>query len=55
GWEDDISSARTWAELPKAARLYCQRIADILRVPISMISVGAERNDLVALRWPIEK
>ncbi|MBC7236975.1 MAG: adenylosuccinate synthase, partial [Chloroflexi bacterium] len=29
GWEDDISSARTWAELPKAARLYCQRIADI--------------------------
>jgi adenylosuccinate synthase len=54
GWEDEISEARTLNELPENARAYCQRIAELLGVPVDLISVGAERNDLIALRWPIE-
>jgi len=53
GWQDGISKARAWDELPAAARAYCQRISDLLGVPIDMISVGAERSDLIVLRWPI--
>jgi len=53
GWREEISSARRWEDLPANARAYCQRISDLLDVPIDFISVGAERNDLVALRWPI--
>jgi len=53
GWEDDFSAARHWEELPPNARSYCQRVSDLLGVPIDLISVGAERNDLVGLRWPI--
>ena len=53
GWQDNISSARAWDDLPANARRYCQRISDLLGVPIDLISVGAERRDLVVLRWPV--
>lgn len=53
GWHEPISAARSLEELPVSARSYCQRVAELLQVPIYMISVGAERNDLVALHWPI--
>lgn len=53
GWQEDISSVRAWDDLPGNTRAYCQRISDLLRVPIDLISVGAERNALIALRWPI--
>jgi adenylosuccinate synthase len=53
GWQDGISAARTMEELPEKAQAYCRRVSELLGVPIALISVGAERNDLVALRWPI--
>ena len=53
GWQGEFSSARAWEDLPPKARAYCQRVADLLDVPIDLVSVGAERNDLVALRWPM--
>jgi len=53
GWEEDISHIRALDDLPAAARAYCERISELVGVPISLISVGAERQDLVALRWPI--
>ncbi len=53
GWKDDISHIRSLRDLPAAAQVYCLRISELLGVPIDLISVGAERNDLVALRWPI--
>jgi len=53
GWEGDISPTRDWDDLPASARSYCQRISDYLKVPVDLVSVGAERSDLVALHWPI--
>ncbi len=53
GWDTPMSDARSLEELPTDARNYCLRVAELLQVPIYMISVGAERNDLVALHWPI--
>ncbi len=54
GWEDeDLSKARRVEDLPPQAWAYCQRISEWMGVPIDVISVGAERNDLVALRWPV--
>ncbi|MFO7697634.1 MAG: adenylosuccinate synthase [Anaerolineae bacterium] len=53
GWEEDISSVRSLDELPETARAYCARVAELVGVPIALISVGAERQDLIALRWPI--
>lgn len=47
GWQEDISGARSWHDLPEAARRYVERIADLVELPIRMISVGPERSQLV--------
>jgi adenylosuccinate synthase len=51
GWNVDISACRAWEELPEAARRYVGRIESILRVPVSLISVGADRSQTI-LRDP---
>ena len=53
GWKEEIRAVRKWGDLPQNARTYCRRIEKLLGVPVSFISVGAERNDLIAIRWPI--
>ncbi len=53
GWEEDISAVRTFEDLPTNAKRYCKRVSELLKIPIDLISVGAERDDLIALRWPI--
>lgn len=47
GWTEDISGCRTFAQLPVAAQQYVQRVAALCEVPINMISVGPERDQLV--------
>jgi adenylosuccinate synthase len=47
GWEEDVSGARTLADLPAAARHYVQRIEELTGVPVSLISVGPERSQIV--------
>ncbi len=49
GWQADIRSARTWADLPGEAQAYIRRIEAIAGVPIRLISVGPEREEVVAL------
>ncbi len=53
GWDTSITTARDWEDLPQSARNYCRRIEALLGVPIELISVGAERSALIALRWPL--
>jgi adenylosuccinate synthase len=47
GWTEDISGARTLADLPPAARHYVARIEELTGVPVSLISVGPERSQIV--------
>ncbi len=49
GWQEDISGARSWSELPKNAQNYIRRIEALCDVPVSMVSVGPERSQLVVL------
>ena len=53
GWQEDICAVRSFDDLPANAKGYCQRISELLKIPIDLISVGAERDDLIALHWPI--
>jgi adenylosuccinate synthase len=52
GWEEEIGKARAFEDLPATAQAYCRRLSGLMKVPIDVISVGAERNDLIALRSP---
>lgn len=47
GWQEDIMSARTMADLPENARSYVQYIADYTETAVSAISVGPERSQIV--------
>jgi len=49
GWDEDPSGARTWDELPANARAYLARIAELVEVPIDLVSVGPERDELIVL------
>jgi adenylosuccinate synthase len=52
GWQEDISSTRTWNELPSAARNYLKRIEQVIEVPFSIISVGPGREESIILEDP---
>ena len=44
GWQEDISTMKTYEELPENCKIYLRRIEDLCNTRISMISVGQERN-----------
>ncbi len=44
GWKKDISKITKFADLPKEARMYVKFIEKELKVPVKIISVGAERK-----------
>jgi len=47
GWSEDITAARTWEDLPAAARRYVDFLADQVGVPVSIVSVGPERTQTI--------
>ncbi len=47
GWEDDITSVRDYDNLPENAKKYIQKIVELIRVPVTIISVGAEREQTI--------
>ncbi|WP_411852824.1 adenylosuccinate synthase [Vagococcus salmoninarum] len=44
GWEEDITSCKTLAELPENARNYVHRVSELVGVRVSTFSVGPDRN-----------
>jgi adenylosuccinate synthase len=47
GWCADTTGCRTWAQLPAAARAYVERLEELAGVPISHVSVGPERTQMI--------
>jgi adenylosuccinate synthase len=47
GWEQDISAARAFEDLPQAARAYVERIEELAGTPATLISVGPEREQTI--------
>jgi adenylosuccinate synthase len=52
GWEEDISGIREKQQLPKAVLDYLQRIEELIRVPIDIISVGPGREETIIVNHP---
>jgi adenylosuccinate synthase len=50
GWWDDLSKIRTYDKLPNNAKKYLRRIEELLKVPISIISVGPKREQTIIAR-----
>ena len=47
GWKEDISNILTWDALPAAVKAYITRIEALLGVPVSIVSVGPDREKTI--------
>ena len=47
GWQRPTQDARTLNELPRAARVYLDRIEELVEAPISFVSVGTRRDQII--------
>jgi adenylosuccinate synthase len=55
GWQDDITAARSLAELPENARKYVARVEELSGAPVVLVSVGPRRDETIMLRNPFQK
>jgi adenylosuccinate synthase len=54
GWSDSTVGVTQLGDLPRNARSYLERIEEICRVPIDLISTGADRDQTIVRRHPFE-
>ncbi len=47
GWSEDITSVRTFADLPQRAREYVLRIEELIGATVSIVSVGPDRSQTI--------
>ncbi|KAF0134083.1 MAG: adenylosuccinate synthase [Candidatus Saganbacteria bacterium] len=47
GWKEDISKTTDYSKLPANAKKYVDKLADLANAKISLISVGAERGQII--------
>jgi adenylosuccinate synthase len=50
GWQESISRIRNFEKLPVGAHNYMSRLEDLLSCPISLVSVGPARRQLISLK-----
>jgi adenylosuccinate synthase len=44
GWQEEIAGARSCGQLPAAARRFLDRLEELLGVPVTLVSVGPDRE-----------
>ncbi len=54
GWKTDISCAKSLEELPKNARIYLNKLEELVGIPVKIISVGADREQTIILDNPFK-
>lgn len=47
GWDEDLTKMRQFDELPSSFQAYCKSVSDSVHCPISIISVGPDREETI--------
>jgi adenylosuccinate synthase len=47
GWMTDTTGCREFSQLPAPARAYVERVEELAGVPIGLVSVGPERDQMI--------
>ena len=50
GWREDLSGARALTDLPGPARAFLDRLEELIETPVSWVSVGPGRDEMVRTR-----
>ncbi|MFH7026075.1 MAG: adenylosuccinate synthase [Heteroscytonema crispum UTEX LB 1556] len=53
GWQQSTTHCRSWEELPRQAQDYLKFLAELMEVPIAIVSLGASRDQTIILEDPI--
>ena len=49
GWQKSTADARKLEELPSQARAYLDRLHELVETPITYVSVGTRRDQIIGL------
>ena len=52
GWSEEITTAREFDDLPKAAQRYVRRLEEVTGVEAMLVSVGADRSETILRKNP---
>ena len=52
GWRSDLSGAKSYDQLPQAAKSYLKKLEELSGCPITLISVGPRRDQTIQLSNP---
>jgi adenylosuccinate synthase len=52
GWKERTAGLKSLEQLPAAARAYLARLEAACGAPVTMISTGAERDEMIVSRHP---
>jgi adenylosuccinate synthase len=52
GWDEDLGAARSFGDLPNAARKYLEHVQELVGVPIGVVSVGPDRAQSLSASSP---
>ena len=47
GWKEDLSKVKRFEDLPKAAKIYLNFLERYLKVKVTMVSVGKDREKTI--------
>jgi adenylosuccinate synthase len=50
GWMESTKDVRQFDKLPPQARDYVQRVEELVETPITIVSVGPERNATILVK-----
>ena len=50
GWKKDITSVKSYDELPVEAKKYLETLSELVKVEIAMFSVGPDRNQTILVK-----
>ncbi len=49
GWNEDLTNAKRWKDLPLTARKYIEKLSDLVETPVKIVSVGSKRAQTIFL------
>ena len=54
-WEEDITAAKKWDDLPENAQKFLNRVSELVGIPLVTVSVGPDREQTIVLKNPWER
>lgn len=49
GWDKTVTNSRHYKDLPSGAKAYVSMLQDVLKVKISMVSIGSARDEIILI------